>query len=565
MKFKRLTSESSVYTVYTKGNEEAQITKQKNSKSKRGDSAQRYFFFGRMSFSTQNHIVLRRLVRRVRAVLRLRALAQLGVAVAVGSEALVQLVRGERHHGEQQQRRQRHLRVHCLGQRRALLSEQQRLVLGAEPRLGGGGRLGGRHELAVGVGALAELALAGALALVASDLAAAHLVRLGGIAVAAAHLDRRGRRLGGRLLAVARVVRNQELAAHVLAPGAVRGAPALVVRLVAVVAVAAAHLLGRRGRGRPHRLAVLVLAEWLERAALHTVVVLEHQALRLGAEGLARLHPALAVRRVRVAVAAARLLGRLRRWEHAVLVQNTKCDERARRAAVALVRVGDGIARVIRRAARALAAARRLRRGRRLGGRLLAVARVVGHQELAAHVLAASAVRGAPALVVGFVAVVAVAAANLLGCGRCRGPHRLAILVLTHRLECAALLAVVVLEHQALALGGERLARLHPALAVRDVGVAVAAAWILRRLSRGEHAVNVENAERDERARRAAVALIRVRDGVARVVARAARAFAAAGRRRRGRRVGGGDHAVVFVIGHEPLAALALAARTGRR
>merc|ERR1719204_1956423 len=200
-----------------------------------------------------------------------------------------------------------------------------RLVLGAQPRLG---RRRGLHVRAVGVVTRAELALSAALALVAADLVAAHFILLHALAVAAARLLRGGRRLSRRELAVARVVCHEEAAAHALAACAVGGAPALVVGLVAV-GVAAADLLGGRRRGRPHRLAVLVLAQRLERTALNTVVVLEHQALRLGAERLARLHPALAVRRVGVAVAAARLLRRLRRWEHAVLVENAKRDERA--------------------------------------------------------------------------------------------------------------------------------------------------------------------------------------------------------------------------------------------
>merc|ERR1719204_958084 len=413
MKFKRLTSESSVYTVYTKGNEEAQITKQKNSKSKRGDSAQGYIFFGRMSFSTQKHIFLRHLVRRVRAVLRLRALAQLGVAVAVGGEARVQLVRGERHHGEQQQRRQRHLRVHRLGQRRALLSEEQRLVLGAEPRLGGGGRLRGRHELAVGVGTLAELALAGALALVTPDLVAAHLVRLGGIAVAAAHLNRRGRRRGRRHLAVAVVVGDQELAAHVLAARAVRRLGAAVVGLVAVAAVAAAHLL-RRGRRRgPQRLAVHVLVHRLEHAARRAVAVRLLQALALRREADAHRLVALAVRHFRVDEAAARLLGRLRRAEVAIaFLQHAVLDKVAARRALALRPRQPAVAHVVGLVAVALAAAHLLRRGRRLGSGHLAVARVVGLEEAAAHVLAARAVRRLRATVVGLVTVTAVAAAD---------------------------------------------------------------------------------------------------------------------------------------------------------
>merc|ERR1719153_689080 len=360
---------------------------------------------------------LRHLVHRA-----LRGLRQLGVAVAARVPPFMQLLRGERHHGEQQNRRQRHRRVHRLAQRGALFAEQQRLVFGAQPRLGG---RRGRHELAVGVGALAELALSAALALVASDLVAAHFVLLHALTVAAAQFLRRGRRGGRRHLAVARVVGDQELATHVLAAIAVRGARALVVGLVAVAAVAAAHLFRGRGGRRPHRLAVLVLAQRLEHAARLAVVVLEHRALRLGAELLALLHPALAVRNVGVAVAAARLLGRHRLREHAVLIQNAERDEGARRAAVALARVLDGVARVVRRAASAFAASGRHRRGRRGGGGHLAVARVVRDQEAAAHVLAAGAVRGASALVVGLVAV-GVAAADLLGRGGGRRPHSLA-------------------------------------------------------------------------------------------------------------------------------------------
>merc|ERR1719471_1123210 len=279
-------------------------------------------------------------------------------------------------------------------------------------------RRGHRNVVAVGVGSGAELALSAALALVAPDLVAAHLVLLGALAVAAALLLGRGRRLGRGHLAVLRILRHQEAAAHALAAVAVRGARALVVGLVAVAAVAAAHLLGGRRRGRPHRLAVLVLAERLERAALLAVVVLEHQALRLGGERLAALHPALAVRSVRVAVAAARLLRRLRRLEGAVLLEHAELDERARGAVVALVLLRDRVALLGGGHARARAAARHHRRGRRLSRGHLAVARVVGHQEAAAHVLTLVPARGARALRVGLVAIAAVAAAHLLGRGR---------------------------------------------------------------------------------------------------------------------------------------------------
>merc|ERR1719403_414808 len=163
---------------------------------------------------------------------------------------------------------------------------------------------------------------------------------------------------------------------------------------------------------------------------------------------------------------------------------------------------------MVRGSARAFAAARRRCRGRRLGGGDDAVVGVIGNQKAAAHVLAAGAVRGARTFLVGFVAV-GVAAADLLSRRGRRGPHRLAILVLAQWLEIAARLAIVVGEHQTLVLGAEFLALLHPALAVRNVGVAVAAAGLGRRLRRREHALIVDVAKRNECARRTTVALIR--------------------------------------------------------
>merc|ERR1719204_2916472 len=372
-----------------------------------------------------------------------------------------------------------------------------RLVLGAQPRLG---RRRGLHVRAVGVVTRAELALSAALALVAPDLVAAHLALLHALAVAAAWLLSGSRRLSRRELAVARVVCHEEATAHALAARAVGGASALVVGLVAV-GVAAADLLGGRRRGRPHRLAVLVLAHRLERAALLAVVILEHQTLALGGERLARLHPALAVRDVGVAVAAAWILRRLRRREHAVDVEDAERDEGARRAAVALIRVSDGVARVVRRAARAFAAAGRRRGGRRLGGGDHAVVLVVGEEPLAALALTARLIREPEALGLRFVARALAAARRRRG-GCRRGPHHREVHVLVHRLERAARYAIRIRQLEAVALGEEADARFLVLFAVRLVRVDVAAAGLLGWFRRREQALVVHRAVHDEVAAR---------------------------------------------------------------
>merc|ERR1719295_1456523 len=61
------------------------------------------------------------------------------------------------------------------------------------------------------------------------------------------------------------------------------------------------------------------------------------------------------------------------------------------------------------------------------------------------------------------------------------GPQHRAVAILIHRLEPAARLSVAVRQHQTLALGAEADARLLIFLAVRLVGVDVAAARLLRR------------------------------------------------------------------------------------
>merc|ERR1719320_474476 len=93
----------------------------------------------------------------------------------------------------------------------------------------------------------------------------------------------------------------------------------------------------------------------------------------------------------------------------------------------------------------------RLRRRRgRLGRGVLAHLEVIRLHKLTALRLALGlVVVVAAALIVRFVAIATAAARGGLGRG---GPHRLAVHVLVHRLERTALVAIVVLEHQTLAL-----------------------------------------------------------------------------------------------------------------
>merc|ERR1719445_22786 len=327
--------------------------------------------------------------------------------------------------------------------------------LGAEPRLRGGG--GPRAVLL----ARAEHALVAALARVAALLLVAHVAVLRGGARAAALLFRRGRRLGGGHDAVLGVVRLHPEAALGLAPVLRSGLETLVIALVAVT-VAAAGLIRRRRRRRLRR---------------------EHGRL---ADGLLARHPEA--------------------LHHALALVAGQLLDAVVELLLAHVRV---------------AAARLLGRGRRRrGGRLRrrgddAVIRVVGEHPVAALALALALLRRLEALVVALVAV-AVAAAGRhrrrLGGG---GPHLLAVLVLAERLPVAAIVAIVVGEHQAVALGEEGLARSHPARRVGRVGVAVAAARLGRRLRGAEVALVVERAALDPVARGHAVARLAVQLAVA--------------------------------------------------
>merc|ERR1719495_1141919 len=213
----------------------------------------------------------------------------------------------------------------------------------------------------------------------------ARVVRCAARAFAAARHRRSGRRLGRGHIALLGVLRHHKGAALLLAARTVLvHFAALIVRLVAVAHAAARRLSRRLRRGGPHRLAVLILAERLEHAARHTIAVEQHRALLLGAEFLALIHPALAVRRVGVAVAAARLRWRIRHLPRALIVEVAKVDELARRALVALVLVLDGVALLVARQTVALAAARHLRRRRRLGRGHVAIAVIVRLQKVAA-------------------------------------------------------------------------------------------------------------------------------------------------------------------------------------
>merc|ERR1719420_1629 len=528
----------------------------------------------------------------------------------------VRLLKSKGGQHEEQHARGRDLRLHRL-RHHCIATEKQRLLvlrvgalgalvphlaLSVEPRL-----LGGGGQLAVGVLSLAELALTRALALVAAHLGAAHFVGLGRVAVAAAGL------LGGRrrVLAQRRIVAELPcarrravtlalrvlLVAHVLSRGAVRLAAArrhrgrgrrrsrrgqltdrlvlgqhplavlalacglilepeaLGLRLVRVAAAAARLLGGGRRRG-PQLAAVVALAERLKHAARLSIGVGQHQAVLFGVEGRAALLPALAVRRVRVDVAAARL-GR-RRLHHAVHLEHAAAEEMARARAFAPVATLHLVAAVVGARAIALAAARLLgrRRGGRRGRGQHAVVVVVGDHPLAALALAARLVQQRRALGLRLEREAAAAARLLRGGGR-GGPHHLAVHVLAERLERAARHTVRVRQLQALALGEEGLTAVHPALAVRRLRVAVAAARLDRR--RVHHAVDLEHAVRNEVARARALAHVARLAPVAYVVGAGVVAFAAAGllggrgRRRRG------DDAVLGLSAAHELAAAALA------
>merc|ERR1719334_2126634 len=155
----------------------------------------------------------------------------------------------------------------------------------------------GRSVGAVSVLAVAPLTLAAALALRLRISAAAHFVLFDALAIAAAHLLRRGRRLGGGHLAVGLIVRHAPVAP-------VRDAPLLIARLVAFavrfVAVAIAAARRRRRRRRARR----------SRRGHHAVVrVIRHSevAAHLQASALIRRAQASVVRFVAIAVAAAHL------------------------------------------------------------------------------------------------------------------------------------------------------------------------------------------------------------------------------------------------------------------
>jgi len=327
-----------------------------------------------------------------------------------------------------------------------------------------------------------ELARRARVALVLVLDGVALVLRLQAVAPAAARRRRGGRSIGGGHITVAGILRHQKGAALLLAARLVIVQfAAFVVRFVAV-AHAAADRLRRGGRGGPHCLAVLVLAERLKVATRLAIVIRQHQALLLGAELFAALHPALAVRDVGVTVAAAGLRRRIRvHVPHAVDFEGAPFDEMARRAAVALVLILDAVALVVCHEVGCSAAARRRGGGGSVSGGHLAIARVIRHQKAAAHVLAARLRGGFGATIVRFVAIAVAAARRLsrrLGRG---GPQHRAVAILIHRLEHAARHSVAVRQHQTLALSAERDARLLVFLAVRLVGVDVAAARLLRR------------------------------------------------------------------------------------
>merc|ERR1719507_302781 len=266
------------------------------------------------------------------------------------------------------------------------------------------------------------------------------------------------------------------------------------------------------------------------------------------------------IRLCRIAVAAARL-DRVRRLRVRTVGVGARTE--FARVVTLTLRTPDLIrAHFILLHALAVATAELDRRRGRRGRGHFAVRRIVGDEERTAHRLTFRLRSGARAFVIRFVAVLAVAAARGLSRRlRRRGPHRFAVLVLAERLEHTARGAVAIRQHRALALSAELFAFLHPTRAVADRGVSVATARILGRLRQRELTVLLNDAKRNECARRAAVALVGVLNRIARVVRSARSAFAAAGNDRRRRRFRRGQNAVVLVFRLQKLAAFALAHR----
>jgi len=233
----------------------------------------------------------------------------------------------------------------------------------------------------------------------------------------------------------------------------------------------------------------------------------------------------------------------------------------ARRAAVALVLILDAVALVVCHEVGVRAAAGDYGRGRCIGRRNNTVLGDPRHNPLAALALAALLIRQSEALGLRLIARALAAARRLsraLGRG---GPHRLAVHVLVHRLECAAFVAVLIFEHQTLALGVIALALIHPPFAVRDVGVAIAAARLERRRRRGfNQALHIHYAADDEMARARPLALCPRRARIAHRVRLKRIALTAAHLLGRRRRLGRGKHAVLGVIRFQKRAAHVLAA-----
>jgi len=236
----------------------------------------------------------------------------------------------------------------------------------------------------------------------------------------------------------------------------------------------------------------------------------------------------------------------------------------ARRAAVALVLILDAVALVVCHEVGVRAAAGDYGRGRCIGRRNNTVLGDPRHNPLAALALAALLIRQSEALGLRLIARALAAARRLsraLGRG---GPHRLAVHVLVHRLECAAFVAVLIFEHQTLALGVIALALIHPPFAVRDVGVAIAAARLERRRRRRfNQALHIHYAVDDEMARARPLALCSARARIAHRVRLERVALAAAHLLGRRRRLGGRHLTVARVIRHQKRAAHVLTALLG--
>jgi len=392
-----------------------------------------------------------------------------------------------------------------------------------------------------------------ALAHITAVLQIALIIALRAVALTTARRFRRRwcRRRGGNHTVVD-VLRHNPLTALVLALILQRRAVALRVRHIAIALTAARFFRRRRGRGGPQQRAVIALVERLPMTIVRVLAVIEQQTVALGEETRARRHPSLRVRRVGIAVAAARLDGRGGRLTDRV---RAGIPMTARRALALILRL-FAIAHVELFGIVRIAAARRDRRRRRLRGGHLALRGVLSLEPVTALIGAFVRRHSTRTLCIRFVAIAIATAGGLSGRRGRGGPFHLTVLgcdlPFTPRHHHIAFHDGRQL--QTLLLRFELHARVHPSRAEIEIGAAIATANFLRR-GRGR-VLAVGAIARSELAFITALALIASIFGGAHFILLHALAVAAARFGRRRGRLRGGHLTVGRVIRLEPITAI---------